>query len=108
MLLLNLLCFHWPLLMVAVFVLAGGGWIQDKGRFCIYGVLTLYGISRLISADVLPTVVGLLPNPRMVFVSDFETLHWIFQFGAAVCGVYALLGLEKLFQMKRVIDERSA
>jgi hypothetical protein len=98
MILFEYLRFYWPMLMIGVFVLFGGQRVNDKGRFCLYGTLVLFGISRLVSADLLPTIVGLIPGQPIV--SRIVTVHWIFQFGAAICGVYALLGLEKVFSVR--------
>lgn len=95
MLLVDHLRFHWPVLMVLAFLLLGGERIKAKVEFCAFGALVLYGISRLVSADLLPTVVGLWPNSISIPGLNFELLHGIFQIGAAMCGVFALLMLNR-------------
>lgn len=95
MLFLDHIRFHWPLLMMLAFLLVGGDRIKAKFEFFIFGALVLYGISRLASGDVLPSLIGLLPNSVGLPNINFEMLHWIFQAGAAMCGVFALVRLNK-------------
>lgn len=98
MILFEYLRFYWPILMIGAFLLFGGQRVNNKVRFGLYGTLVLFGISRLVAVDLLPTIIGLIPGQTIV--SQIVTVHWIFQFGAAICGVYALLGLEKVFSVR--------
>lgn len=83
------------MLMVLAFLLLGGERIKAKVEFCVFGVLVLYGISRLVGGDLLTTVLGLWPNSISIPGLNFELLHGILQIGAAICGVFALLMLNR-------------
>jgi hypothetical protein len=95
MILVDQLRFHWPVLMVLAFLLLGGERIRAKVEFCVFGMLVLYGISRLVEADLLTTFMGLWPNSISIPGLTFELLHGIFQVGAAICGAFALLMLNR-------------
>lgn len=89
--------FYWPVGMVVVFLWVLHQRIKAQAEFCLFATLTLFGISRLMSSDVVPLLVGLLDPSSKRLMSTIMQMHYVGQIIAATCGFFAVLWLSKRY-----------
>lgn len=99
--LLNHLRFYWPLLMVAFYFLMYDKRIKAKIDLLLVATLMLFGLSRLMSVDLLPRLISILPLGQENMMSTITQLHWIFQVIAAIVGWLVLKRMASYFQLKQ-------
>jgi hypothetical protein len=89
--------FFWPIAMAVVFLWMFNKRIKAKAEFCIFATLILFGISRLVSTDILPFVVGSLDLPLKNLMRNILRFHYFGQIAAAIIGWFVVLWLSKRF-----------
>jgi hypothetical protein len=99
--------FYWPLLMVAFYLVVFGQRIKVKAQFFLFAALLLFGISKLMSTELLPLLVSVLPLGQENLMSKVSQLHWIFQAIAAIVGWFATTRLARYFQLNRQWNQKT-
>ena len=92
---LDYLLFYWPVLMVAAFVGICGQRIKSKTEFSILAILVLFGISKLMSTDLVPRLAGVLLTDQKHLMTQILQWHWFFQCVAAIGGWFAMNRLRR-------------
>ena len=82
--------FYWPVGMVLVFLWLHYQSITHRGEFLVIAALTLFGVSRVMSSDVVPFfAVWLDPAPNILLRRVMQ-LHYAGQLIAAMSGACAV------------------
>ena len=106
--LIHFLCFFWPPVMSAAFLVYFSKRIKSQAAFFVFATLVLFGISRLVSTEVVPLIVGLMPTETAVDVVDsINQIHGVGQMFAALAGWIALRSLSSYFAFRRVWNEKT-
>lgn len=82
MMLLHLLCFFWPPVIAIAFLGFFSKRIKSQGAFFVFATLVLFGMSRLISTEIVPLLVGFMPN--LIPMNSIRGIHWLGQIVAAL------------------------
>ena len=91
----------WPLAMVSWFLALHRGKLRSAAEFGVFAALMLYGISKLVSTEFLPFVIGLLPIDANTVLNELTFLHLCSQVLAAFAGAFLVERLARQLRIPR-------